>query len=277
MRPRLGFILCLLAALGIHAVILLVPRAAQLEELPVPTVELDLAAIPVVAEESRTITPVLAPRSAPALSAAEAPVGPPAENAPPQTQAEAPLPQAAPEMTPPPSAAEAPPDSAASATPEDLSLPALPAGPDLAPGISQGDYRIAAAAETSAPERDGPRSAPGGTGASGTSSTTGPSGSAPVRPAPALIPPRPRAEILPAYPRSARRAGLEGVVKVVAMIDDSGMVTHAEVAVSSGHPTLDQAALEAVQRAFFAPAVQDGKPVACRIVVPIRFKLSPPG
>jgi protein TonB len=51
-------------------------------------------------------------------------------------------------------------------------------------------------------------------------------------------------------------------------------VTSAEVLSSSGHGSLDQAALEAVRRTTFDPALQDGKPVVCRIVIPVRFTLT---
>ncbi len=91
---------------------------------------------------------------------------------------------------------------------------------------------------------------------------------------PVFIPPTTRTAILPTYPRSARRSGLEGVVKVAAVVDESGKVTSAEVLSSSGHGSLDQAAVEAVRRAAFDPALQDGRPIACRIVIPVRFKLA---
>jgi protein TonB len=61
---------------------------------------------------------------------------------------------------------------------------------------------------------------------------------------------------------------------VSAVVDDSGVVTSAEVSATSGHAALDQAALEAVRRALFAPARQGDKPVPCSIVIPIRFQLS---
>ncbi len=92
--------------------------------------------------------------------------------------------------------------------------------------------------------------------------------------APALTPPHPKAEILPTYPRSARRAGLEGIVRIAAFVDESGHVVSAEVLSSSGHDALDQAALQAVQHAFFEPALQAGKPVPCRLIIPVRFKLN---
>ena len=61
---------------------------------------------------------------------------------------------------------------------------------------------------------------------------------------------------------------------MTALVDESGTVTSAEVLSSSGHGSLDQAALEAVRRAAFTPALRDGKPVACRIVIPVRFRLA---
>jgi periplasmic protein TonB len=51
-------------------------------------------------------------------------------------------------------------------------------------------------------------------------------------------------------------------------------VTSAEILISSGSALLDQAALDAVRRTAFTPATQDGFPVACRVIVPIRFQLS---
>ncbi len=94
--------------------------------------------------------------------------------------------------------------------------------------------------------------------------------------APALSPPRPKAEILPTYPRSARKAGLEGVVRISAFIDESGVVVSAEVLTSSGHNALDQAALQAVRHASFEPALQAGRSVPFRLIIPVRFKLTRP-
>jgi protein TonB len=86
--------------------------------------------------------------------------------------------------------------------------------------------------------------------------------------------PRPRGEILPQYPRSARKAGWEGVVTIGAYIDEAGKVVSAEIIASSGHESLDQAALEAVRRASFHPAQRGAKPVASRVIIPVRFRLN---
>jgi protein TonB len=91
---------------------------------------------------------------------------------------------------------------------------------------------------------------------------------------PTFIPPRPLSEILPKYPLGARRSGFEGVVKVSVLVDERGTVTGIDVLSSSGHASLDQAVLDAYRHARFAPALQDGKPVAGRLVIPVRFRLA---
>jgi protein TonB len=68
------------------------------------------------------------------------------------------------------------------------------------------------------------------------------------------------------------RARLEGTVRITASIDESGVVTSAEVLSSSGHEALDKAALQAVQRAHFEPARQAGKAVQWHLIIPVRFK-----
>jgi protein TonB len=248
MKPRRGFALSLLAACGIHAVVLLLPRAAIAVEPPIPTIELDLAAVTAAVQGGPAVTQAPA-RRAPASHTAQEPQPAPAEAAPPEAL-HPPVP------TEPPAAAVSAPE---------------PAGAWRSQGadtVSAGENNGASGAT---PDRPAPSAAPAaGTGAGGGLPGT------PAVAAVGLVPPRPRAEILPTYPRSARRAGFEGLVKVAATIDASGSVTAAEVAVSSGHASLDQAALEAVRRALFAPALQEGRPVPCRVVIPIRFQLQSP-
>ena len=97
---------------------------------------------------------------------------------------------------------------------------------------------------------------------------------APTRPA---IPDRdaePIARLQPAYPPEAFRAGEEGTVQVQADIDANGMPSRVEVANRSGSRQLDQAAVAAVSKWRFKPAVKDGKPVASTVQVPIEFKLT---
>lgn len=54
------------------------------------------------------------------------------------------------------------------------------------------------------------------------------------------------------YPDSARDLGMSGVVEVVYVLDRTGKLVKADIASSSGYPTLDQAALRAVRSAGFA-------------------------
>lgn len=73
----------------------------------------------------------------------------------------------------------------------------------------------------------------------------------------------------PSYPSAARRAGIEGVVRIAFIIDQSGHVISATVAKSSGNSELDAAAQAAVLRGRF-PA---GDSVIKRIQ-PISFSLN---
>ncbi len=76
------------------------------------------------------------------------------------------------------------------------------------------------------------------------------------------------------YPAAARRLGLEGTVRVLVEIGTDGAVISDEVYSSSGHRLLDLAALDAVKKARFLPALKNGRPVIARILWPIRFRLT---
>lgn len=75
----------------------------------------------------------------------------------------------------------------------------------------------------------------------------------------------------PAYPEIAREAGLEGTVFVRVLVWMDGTVREATIA--SGVLGLDEAALAAVRTAIFAPASQQGRPVATWMILPIEFRL----
>ncbi|MGO8968898.1 MAG: TonB family protein [Myxococcaceae bacterium] len=69
---------------------------------------------------------------------------------------------------------------------------------------------------------------------------------------------------------------LQASVVTRVTVDADGKVTEAEV-VQSGGPAFDAAALEAVKRWTFHPALRDGAPVPARIRIPFRFEPpSPP-
>jgi protein TonB len=77
----------------------------------------------------------------------------------------------------------------------------------------------------------------------------------------------------PVYPRRAIDLGLEGEVLVRARIDEAGDPLEPAVWRSSGHPLLDRAAIEAVRRWRFKPALRNGRAVTAIVQVPISFRL----
>lgn len=77
----------------------------------------------------------------------------------------------------------------------------------------------------------------------------------------------------PTYPRLARQRGWEGVVMLTVAVDALGCPTTVTVKSSSGHPVLDQAAVEAARKWHFRPARRDGQDVAAAVELPIRFTL----
>lgn len=92
-------------------------------------------------------------------------------------------------------------------------------------------------------------------------------GTTPIKPA------RPISNPNPMYPPDAVQQGLEGRVILSVTIAVTGSVTKVTVTESCGHPSLDQAALDAVRRWRFSPATRDGKPVEWTARLPIRFRL----
>jgi protein TonB len=75
------------------------------------------------------------------------------------------------------------------------------------------------------------------------------------------------------YPALAQENGIEGNVIVSFVIDKTGKVTNAEVA-RSAHPVLSTEALRVIKSMpNWTPGSQDGKPIAVRMNLPVRFKL----
>jgi len=56
-------------------------------------------------------------------------------------------------------------------------------------------------------------------------------------------------------------------------IGADGIVNRAELASSSGFELLDQSALDTAVKWVFSPAVKDGKPVAERVRIGVKFDL----
>jgi protein TonB len=76
----------------------------------------------------------------------------------------------------------------------------------------------------------------------------------------------------PVYPVLAKRSRLEGAVKVRITIDETGKVANVESL--SGNALLADAALEAVRKWRYKPAVVEGSAVEVVTTVEVLFKLS---
>ncbi|MBD3161378.1 MAG: TonB family protein [Candidatus Eisenbacteria bacterium] len=76
----------------------------------------------------------------------------------------------------------------------------------------------------------------------------------------------------PVYPDMARQAEVEGTVMVRALVGKDGKVQDAFV--TEGIPMLNDAAIVAAKKAVFKPALQQHKPVAVWVQIPMRFTLN---
>ncbi|MGH7585283.1 MAG: energy transducer TonB [Gemmatimonadales bacterium] len=76
------------------------------------------------------------------------------------------------------------------------------------------------------------------------------------------------------YPPALYAQGIEGRVVLRLFLDSAGVVVSESTTVqeSSGVPGLDSAALAAVPRLRFAPALRDGKPAASPFLQPFDFR-----
>ena len=78
----------------------------------------------------------------------------------------------------------------------------------------------------------------------------------------------------PVYPSISRRLGETGIVTLRVLVSEKGVPEQATVQQSSGSTNLDEAGRQAALRSLFKPYMEDGKPVAVYVLVPINFKLS---
>ena len=190
-----------------------------------------------------------------------APSLPPEQPAPP----EAVLPPAppAPEIAPEPD-----PDPIPEPDPEPTPPPKPEPAPVPKPRPPQPPKPRRAAPAASAPSRPAPPSP-------ATTSTSVPSAAKEAAPATAT-PPAPlaaHANPKPTYPELARKRGQEGLVRLLAHIDEQGKLTELAVAESSGFSLLDEAALKTVRRWRFTLALRAGTPVKGTVIIPIEFVL----
>ena len=89
-----------------------------------------------------------------------------------------------------------------------------------------------------------------------------------------LKPPVPLRREAPAYPDAVRAIGIEGTVEVALTVLRDGSVGWVRVVRAEPRGYFEQAAAEGVRRWRFAPALQGGEPVECRLRTRVRFTLS---
>jgi protein TonB len=83
---------------------------------------------------------------------------------------------------------------------------------------------------------------------------------------------RPLSLVRPSYTEEARRARVQGRVRIELAINDRGEVEEARVLDGLGYG-LDEAALDAARHLRFSPAMRCSKPIAAPFVIAMRFVL----
>ncbi|WP_164522185.1 TonB family protein [Halocella sp. SP3-1] len=78
----------------------------------------------------------------------------------------------------------------------------------------------------------------------------------------------------PVYPEDMRKRGIEGRVILEMVISNQGKVVKVEVKDSSGYKNFDESAKDVVKEWLFTPAGRGGENLACRVLVPVEFRLN---
>jgi protein TonB len=74
------------------------------------------------------------------------------------------------------------------------------------------------------------------------------------------------------YPQIARRLGKEGKVVLRLTLNEKGELVNIEI-IEGAPYGFTESAIEAVKKSRFSPAIKNGKPIACRAILPVRFVL----
>lgn len=75
------------------------------------------------------------------------------------------------------------------------------------------------------------------------------------------------------YPEIARKAGIEGRVIVQVLVSEKGQVVDTRIMKSLGHSGCDNAAVQAIKKVKWKPALQRDKPVKVWVAIPVIFRL----
>ncbi|MGB6201072.1 MAG: energy transducer TonB [Candidatus Acidiferrales bacterium] len=161
------------------------------------------------------------------------------------------------------------------ATPPDASADIV-RGPEVAEmrmSSPTATTRSSSQAATPAMTSEMPGGAVGGSdgGIASDSESSGPAAPPPTRMSSGATQPRLLSAPAPIYPYSARAEHVQGDVSVDLLISDAGQV--ASITVISGPALLREAAVDALVRRKYAPAMLDGKPISAHIAVTIHFQL----
>lgn len=84
--------------------------------------------------------------------------------------------------------------------------------------------------------------------------------------------PRFLSKTMPVYPPVAKRLQKEGNVLLRVTIDERGRAVDVEIVKGAGFG-FDEEAVKAVRCSTFVPAKKEGKPLGCKVLLPIRFVL----
>lgn len=86
-------------------------------------------------------------------------------------------------------------------------------------------------------------------------------------------PPMPVTKVPPVYPNALLNRNIGGRVLVAVTVDENGDVVATNIRQSSGHPDLDKAAVNAVNKWKFKPGVRNGRRTRSNCVVPFNFEV----
>ncbi len=78
--------------------------------------------------------------------------------------------------------------------------------------------------------------------------------------------------VLPLYPERAKKLHKSGTVILMLTIDEKGTLADLKIVKGSGYG-FDEESIRAVKQSTFISAQSNGKPVACRALLPVRFEL----
>lgn len=80
--------------------------------------------------------------------------------------------------------------------------------------------------------------------------------------------------VRPEYPEAEKKEGIQGTVVLLVEVTDEGLVGTVEVDQAvPDHPAFSVNAIDAIRKWRFVPGEMDGKPVTCKVKIPIKYAL----